>query len=119
MARGSSIVRGRRRSNPQVTCCRRREGFGDKGGKCTPGGLERPLKMQRLNPDEGQRRPQSKQARSLCAAGQGQMRFEEAVELLLFGFFQFVSLNEFEVQNMVGFVAQEISEASGHTGAKV
>src|SRR5215469_7884241 len=69
MPRESSIVRGRRRSNLQVTCCRSRERFRNKGGKRTPGGLERTLKMQWLNPDEGQRRSQGKQARSPWTAG--------------------------------------------------
>ena len=53
--------------------------------------------MQWLNPDEGQRRSQGKQARSPWTAGQGEMRFEEAAELLLLGFFLFARLNEFEV----------------------
>src|SRR5215469_9074932 len=119
MPRASSIVRGRRRSSPQVTCRRSRERFRNEGRKRPPGSFERPLKMAWLNPDQGQRRAQSQQPRSFRASGQSQMCFEKASELLLFGFREFVCLNKFKIKDVVRFATHEISEATSHTGAKV
>ena len=110
---------GRRGGNPQIARSRSRQRFWHEDGNGVPGGLERSLKMKRLNPDERQRRFESEQAESLRASGQGDMSFQEAPQLLLFHFFQFVRLHEFEIEDVVRFAAQDVGKAAGHPRAKI
>ena len=110
---------GRRGGNPQIARSRSRQRFWHEDGNGVPGGLERSLKMKRLNPDERQRRFESEQAESLRASGQGDMSFQEAPQLLLFHFFQFVRLHKFEIEDVVRFAAQDVGKAAGHPRAKI
>src|SRR5579885_737198 len=75
--------------------------------------------MQRLNANERQAIAAGQQALGARARGETDVLFEDAADPAFLFPFQIVKAHEVAVEQVAGFRAQEVGEASGHAGAEI
>ena len=97
----------------------RGNGVWDRRGHRTPRGFDGALEVQGLNANEGKRAAQIQEPQRSGAVRPGEMRLEQVAQAALFFVFEFVGLDEFEIEDVVRFAAQDVAEASGHAGTEI
>src|SRR5579885_3465093 len=75
--------------------------------------------MQRLNANERQAIAAGQQALGARACGETDVLFEDAADPAFLFPFQIVEAHEVAVEQVAGFRAHEVREASGHAGAEI
>ena len=75
--------------------------------------------MNRLDADEIVQRALGKKTRGAGAAGALAVNFNERAEAGFFAVFQFMCQNEFEIEDVFHFVAQDVGKAAGHAGTEI
>src|SRR5579883_2966714 len=84
-----------------------------------PGGFGGTLEMQRLDANERQPIATRQEALGARARGEADVLFEDAADPAFLFPVQVVKAHELAVEQVAGFRAKEVGEASGHAGAEI
>ena len=100
---------------------RREQGFalGEPCKNRRPSGFDGPLKMNRLHAHDWKGTVTQQQASGTRTTGELGVFFQHAAQPGLFPALEARERDEFTVENLVGFGAQNISETTGHPGTEI